>query len=199
HLQRALRAYVAAGENHVERGLEADAPRQSLRAAHPWNDAELHFRQRQRRSWMVGRDAVAAGQRQLEAGAQAGSMDRGDDGRAQLFHSLQQILPEPAHALGVRGRFEFLELLDVGARDERIGLAGDQYYSFNERILIDAQDDAFELADEGGAERVHGLAGFVDGDDEDVVFELGVERWAGLVMRAPPPSSAPFHPRRTPS
>src|SRR4051812_34784819 len=65
HLQSFLRAYAPSGENHIERGLQAHAPRQALRAAHPRNEPELHFRQRERRLRVIGTHAITTCQRQL--------------------------------------------------------------------------------------------------------------------------------------
>ena len=64
------------------------------------------------------------------------------------------------------------KLLDVGAGDEAVRLAGDQHHALDERILIDAREHALELADQRRAERVHRLARHVDRDDEDVVVDV---------------------------
>ena len=54
HLQRLLRADVAAGEDHVERVAHADEPRQPLRSAHARDEPELHFGQREHRLRVIG-------------------------------------------------------------------------------------------------------------------------------------------------
>ena len=89
-------------------------------------------------------------------------MNRGDDGHAQRLHARQQVLPHSTHALGLGGRAHLEELLDVGADDERLRLPGDQYDSLDERIVVDAEQDALELADERCGERVDALARTVD-------------------------------------
>src|SRR5438132_582731 len=61
------RGHSGAGDDQVERGLQAEHARKPLRPASAWNEADLHFRQgdlcRRRR------DAIVAAQGELEAAA----------------------------------------------------------------------------------------------------------------------------------
>ena len=54
-------------EHELERGLRADQPRQALRAARARQQAEFDLRQSQLRTRR--RDAIVAGERELEAAA----------------------------------------------------------------------------------------------------------------------------------
>ncbi len=116
-------AHVLAGEDHVERGAEADEARQSVRAARPRDQAELHFRQREERLGVLGRDAVRAGQRQLEAPAQARAVDRRDDGSPHLLDPIHQLLAHPAQPLRLGSPRELHQLFHVRARDPDIRFA----------------------------------------------------------------------------
>ena len=157
HLQRALRADVPAGENHVERRLQPDPARQPLRAAHARDEAELHFRKRERRLRMVGADAVAAGERHLEPAAEAGAVNRGDDGNAQLSRRSSRAWPVRLIAPHRRPT-DLEELFDVGAGDEAVGFAGDQHEPLNERVVLDSPECVFEFAARLDAQRVDRLS-----------------------------------------
>ena len=65
-------------------------------------------------------DAIAAGERDLETAAEAGAVNRGDDGDAQRLQPVEQVLADAADALRVGRRPELEELLDVGAGDEAV-------------------------------------------------------------------------------
>ena len=101
HLQRALRANAPAGEDHVERGLQPNAARQTLRAAQARDEAELHLGRGERRLGMVGADAIATGERHLEPAAEAGAVNRGDDRHAERSRRSSSILPDAAHRFAV--------------------------------------------------------------------------------------------------
>src|SRR6185437_2172568 len=133
---------------------------------------------------VIRADAIAAGERHLEPAAQTRTVDRGDDRHPQSLEAHEHVLAHPAHPLGLDGGLHVAELLDVGAGDERVRLAGGQYHPFDELILIDAQEDPLKLADQRRAERVHRLARAIDGDDENVAVEpRGERRTAGQALR----------------
>src|SRR4051812_25655487 len=111
---------------------------------------------------MIGADPIATSERQLQAAAETRSMDRGDRRNSQLFQATEQILSETADAFRVRRRLELRKLLDVRPRDESVRLAGDQYESLNERIVIDAREHFLELAGERWTQRVDRRARNVD-------------------------------------
>jgi hypothetical protein len=89
HLEGLLRADVPPGEDHVERALEPDQPRQPLGTAGAGNETELHLGEREHGLGMIGRDAVVAGERGLEPAAEAGAVNRRDDGDAEQMEPLE--------------------------------------------------------------------------------------------------------------
>ena len=94
HLQRAFRAHASPGENHVERGLQPDAARQSLRSTHSGNESELHLGKRERRLRMIGAHAIAARERQLEPAAETRAVNRATTGTRSC--SSRRAYPAPS-------------------------------------------------------------------------------------------------------
>ena len=146
---------LAAG-HHVERLLDTDDARQALRAARAGQKAEVDLGQpalRRRHG-----DPVVAAQRDLEAAAQRGAMDRRDE---WLACALDRILDLDQARRGRR----LAELGDVGAGDERLAVA-DEHDRLGLRIgdgLADAvQDTDTHLL----RQRVDGR--IVDRQDRDV-------------------------------
>jgi hypothetical protein len=106
-----------AGEHEGERLLGPDQPRQALGAAGAGQQPELHLGQAHGR---LGRGhPVVAAQGHLEAAAEGGAVDGGDDGLAAGFHRLQYLVQ--AGSLARRGA----ELGDVGAGNESTPRAGE--------------------------------------------------------------------------
>jgi hypothetical protein len=105
-LLRLLGRDRSAGGHHLHRLGHRDDARQALRAARAWQDAELHLGKAELR---VGRrDAVMAGERELQAAAEREAADRGDQRfrqRVLRVVDLRQVWLEAR-----RG-----ELADVGA------------------------------------------------------------------------------------
>ena len=109
----------------------------ALRAAAAGKQADFDFRQAEPRLIVVGSDAVMAGERQLEAAAHRGAVERRDPGLAARLHAaggqrkLAAFLEQPlvrgflALRLGQfgKGAAERLEHRQVGAAAERV-LAG---------------------------------------------------------------------------
>ena len=62
-------------------------PRKPLRSARARDEPELHLGQREHRLRMIGRDAIAAGERALESAAETRAVDRGDDRHAQRLET----------------------------------------------------------------------------------------------------------------
>jgi hypothetical protein len=103
---------VAAAGHHLQRLLGADDARQALRAAGAGQQAEVHFGQA-----ALGRrhgHAVVAAQRHLEAAAERGAVDRGDDGLVRSRSSCTSASRAPRR---------LAELGDVGAGDEGAAVA----------------------------------------------------------------------------
>ena len=111
------RGHRGAGDDQVERGLQAEHARKPLRPASAWNEADLHFRQgdlcRRRR------DAIVAAQGELEAAAHRHPVHGGDD---RLLASLD--LADHREEVGLLQRFRRAQLVDVCARGEGPAGAG---------------------------------------------------------------------------
>ena len=125
--QRLGGALALAGENHVERRPQADQPRQPLTAARAGDQPELHFGQAELGLGVVGGDPVVAGEGQLQAAAETGAVDRRDDRLGQGLDPAHHLLSLEAQPLRLGLGGERGELLDVGAGDEGVGLAGDEH------------------------------------------------------------------------
>ena len=110
-----------AGHAHLDRFLETDEPRQSLRSFGARDDAEIHLGLSHQR---VGHgDAIVPGHRDLEAAAERRAVHRHDDRLGRVFDLLQQLVH--LGCAGVAAPRQLLEPLDVGARDERPARADD--------------------------------------------------------------------------
>ena len=108
----------------VERRRRAGEPRQPLHAAPAGHDAQHHFGQPEPRAGLVDDDAIAAGERQLEAAAQAEAANERD---RRILHRREALERVPA-ALDERDRAGDVvarspEFVDVGAGDEAVRLA----------------------------------------------------------------------------
>src|SRR6266508_3820732 len=88
-LIRFLRADVLAGENHVERRADTDESWQALRSAGAGNQAELNLGQRENCFWIVRRNPVSRRKRQLECTAEAGPVNRADEGSPHPFNGIE--------------------------------------------------------------------------------------------------------------
>src|SRR5256714_13807929 len=74
---------------------------------------------------MVCGNAVMTGECEFESAAEACPMDADNDRLRESGDALQHLLPFGGEPLGLRGRAERAELLDVGPREEIVGLAGE--------------------------------------------------------------------------
>src|SRR5262249_17686117 len=95
--------------DHRERLLRADDAWQALRAASAGQKAELHLAEPAPPG--LHADAIVAGEGHLEAAAERGAVNGGDDG-------LRRALDEVEHRVEPRLRGRLAEFRDVGARDE---------------------------------------------------------------------------------
>ena len=150
-------------------------PGQPLAAAGAGDQAELHLGETELGLGMVGGDAVGAGERELEAAAETGAVDRGDDRLGQGLDPAHHLLPLEAQPLRFGLGGERGELLDVGAGDEGVGLARDQHHRADLGVVAEPDEQRLELDLDRGVELVDRLAGQVEGDDRDPVAHLGGE------------------------
>ena len=113
--ERVLRRDRIAGQDHRQRLLDADEPRQALRAARARDQAELDLGQAEPRAGR--RDAEMAAQRELEPAAERRAVHR-RDGR------LRHLVERRDHVDQARRLRRLAELGDVGAGDEGASRAG---------------------------------------------------------------------------
>ena len=172
HLQRAFRAHASAGKNHVERGLQPNAPRKTLCAAQSRNQSELNLRKGEGCLRVIGAHSIPTGERQLDPAAETGPVNRCDDRNAQQLEAAQHPLSHLTDRFSRGGRLERGELLDVGTGDEALRLPGDQHHSLNEWIVLGSTEDVFEFAGQRWTERIDRGVRRVDRDDEDAVFDV---------------------------
>ncbi len=108
----------AAGQHHVHRRGRAHQLRQARAAAPAREDAQLGLRQADAGAAVIGGHAVAAGQRQLGAAAQAVAVDGRHGGAGQLGQLLVGGLATADRVVHGAAAVELLELLQVRPGDE---------------------------------------------------------------------------------
>ncbi len=116
--QRVVGFERIAGQDRVHRRFRADQSRQPLRAAAAGQQTDLDFRQAHRCTGR--RDAIVAGECELEPAAERGAVDRCDD----RFRALFDVSPGRTFRLLVGAR-RLAEVADVGAGDECAAFTGD--------------------------------------------------------------------------
>src|SRR6266851_1966409 len=168
HTLRAARIHGPAREQHVERGSRADEARQALDAAPARKDAEHHFRKREACSGLIYRDAIAAGERELDAPAHAETVYERKRREGQGFEFVIEIPAALDQAHRVVRVLDLGELLDVGARDESGDIAGtdDKPSGILGTELIEYP---VELRHHVGGQDVRGGALLVERQPDDVV------------------------------
>ena len=156
------RAKRRPGQNDVQRLLDADQPRQALRAAGAGDKAELDLGQAAfgRRN----RDAIMRGQRHLEPAAERRPMQRGD-------HRLRGVL-DSIEDLGKVGRGRGLaEFGNVGAGDEGPPVADDND-RLDRAVRLGLLDAPIEAVADGLRQSVHRRR--VDRDQRDFALNRKV-------------------------
>ena len=163
NLQRLLGAHILPRENHVERGLQSHATRQTLRATRARNQTELHFGEREHRLRCVGSNAIRASERELESTAEAGALNRHHNRHAPLLDARHHRVAKGARILRILRRLELKELIDIRAGNKGPGLPGNQHRSLHARILVELLNHRGEFVDHRGRELVDALARQVKG------------------------------------
>ena len=112
---------------------------------------------------------------QLNAAAQADTMDRSDGRDWQRLDIHEDRLPEPDLLLGVRGILEFSDLIHVGTGDERIRFAAADYHRFDPAFSTcraGAIEGLREAPHDGLGENVQAAFGIVE---RDPPYTVGVD------------------------
>ena len=114
------------------------------RAAESRMNTKLNFGQPQNRFFVLQHQPVITGHREFEAATQGKSVDGGNGWTAQRLQAIEHLLPQPDQFIGLLGRFNLRELVDVGAHNESIALAGMNDESAG-RIVFVRRDNVREL------------------------------------------------------
>ena len=188
-------AHMSAGQNHAQRALRADLPRQAVES--PCQRSQAHLRLRQREDRLVGSDDQIAGQRDLEPATHGNAVDRSDD-------RLGQIEPggEARETSGHRYALAALRLIaKVVAGAEAPTAAGDDG---NPHVVVGGEVVEYltKLGIGGRVQRVQAIRS-VQGDGHHVVLlvDQTVLRHGGLSFLFPQfdfPDAAPGPAVRTP-
>jgi hypothetical protein len=107
-------------------------------------NAELHLWQTEAHAAVVGGDAVAAGERKLQAAAEGETVDGRGGGAGQRFEAVHHLLPRADQLVGLLRCAQADELLDVGTGDEATRLRGAHHDRARVRAL-DVPEQLIEL------------------------------------------------------
>ena len=134
---RLVGAQRLAGEHHLHGGAHAGEAHRADRAAETRMDAQHHFREADREFVALDADAIAAGQRQLQAAAERKAVNDGHAwGRASASMRAKIAVRATHHFLGLRRVREPRRIrLHVGTGDEAIGFAGTDDQAARRRTL----------------------------------------------------------------
>ena len=116
----AFRGQHLAGEDQAQSLAESDQARQAGGAAPGGQDAELGLGQADLAGGTAAGDAVVAGEREFEAAAEAGAVDRSDRRHRQGGDPVEYPLAERDEPIGRIG----IDALQIRAGDEDAGFGG---------------------------------------------------------------------------
>ena len=164
-----------AGHEDVGHGLgEAEHPDGADDAAAAGQQAEGDLGQSDLGAAGVGHDAMVAREREFEAAAEGGAVDRGHDGHAAGLEGTHAALDTHrplVELLGLLGA-GLDHGLEVAAAEEAL-LGGGEDDSLDGVLLgHDAVDRGGEVVDEAGVHRVGAVVGVVHGEGDDAVAVL---------------------------
>ena len=153
-LEGLLRDNRFASENEVERLGQTDETREPRAAAPRRQDAELHFGQTELRSLVRRGEAEVAGEADLEAAAQARTVNRGSGRQRKRGEPAEDALAELNHlAQCVHRRGG--ERMQVRAGDEDAGLGAGEHDAAQGGITLDAIKVGVQLFQRGAVKDVH--------------------------------------------
>ena len=167
HALGAPRVDRLAGEEHVERGRRADELRQPLHAVPGRHDAEHHLGQREARLRVVERDAVAAGERELDAAAHAEAVHHRGGGEGQLVQLWNTSQPSRTNASASCGDLKRVNS-STSAPAMKLSFAERMTRPFG-RSARDRVERAAQLFERLARERVGRLALLVEGEPGEAV------------------------------
>jgi hypothetical protein len=169
---------------HLQGLADAGQPGQPLGPAGAGDDPELDLRLAHLRG--RHRDPVVAGHGDLEAAAESRAVDRTHDRLREVLEGAEER-GEAFAALLLAGG-DLLELLDVGAGDERLARA-DQDEPLHRPVAPRGLEGGVDPFRDAGADRVHRRV--VDGDDADLVASGEGDELHRAGLERPPRGAGP--------
>jgi hypothetical protein len=160
-------AHVAPGQHHGHRFERVDEPRQAHRAAEAGMQAEHDLGQAEPR--LLDRDAIVAGERDLEPAAEAIAVDDGDGGRAEVIEPVDHRVRLRQARLDRGDVGHAAELVDVGAGDEARRLGGAQHHAPRQTAL-EARERVVQFGEHVLRQGVGARARLVEDEPGDVVL-----------------------------
>jgi len=164
------------GEDHIERCARTDEAGQALAAPRARQDTELDLGKADLRLGVIRRHAMRARERELEATAEARTVDPDGDRLWEPGHLLEQLLAVRRQALSLGGRGEPHELLDVGAGDEVVGLAREKRDRLDVRVVPQRFEACAKLVLHRARDRVDRVVFVFENDDGDPVLDFPSQR-----------------------
>ena len=174
-LDRLGRLVPGALQQHLHQAVgDAEQPDDAGDAAGAGQQAEGDLGQAELRLRVVQRDPAVAGQRDLEAAAERGAVQRGDDGLAERLEPAQVGL-DLGDAGGELGRVLVGHLgqqLEVAAGEEGVLRRGDDHAGDRVLLGVEPVDACRQRRAEGVVHRVGALARVVQRQRDDAVGVL---------------------------
>src|SRR4029077_3437595 len=106
---------------------------------------------------VIGRNAIMARESEFESAAETGAMNADRDRLRKTGYAVQQVLAVGRESLGFSGRAEREELLNIGAGNEVVSLAGEEGDSLHARIGGQRREAGEEFILHGARDDVDGL------------------------------------------
>src|SRR6185312_4713357 len=137
--------FVAGGKNHVQRCARTDEARQAIRSTSARNQPQLHLGKSEYGLGVIAGDAIAAGKRQFQPTAEAGTMDCSHERLGGIGDALHQQLTILRKARRFLDRSQRGELLDVGAGNEDVRLAGSDHDGLDEFVALEPLEQVLQF------------------------------------------------------
>ena len=168
-LERPRGLQAAPGQDQVESGGQADEAGQPLRSSRTGQQPQSHLGQTEHGLRVIGGNAVAARERQLESAAQARPVDGRHHRHSRSLQPVEHGVGAPRQGLALEGARDGREVLDVGPGHEVVGLAARDHHRLEAGVRFDDGEDLVELRHQALAQRVQLLSGHVEGEHQHAV------------------------------
>jgi len=160
-------AHVLAGQHQVHRRRDADQSNATHGAAESRMYPQQDLGQTEHRLRVVDEHAMAAGECELEATAEAEAVDRGHGRAGQALQPRKDRMSGEDPGQRVLWRADLLELVDIRARDEA-RLARGQHDAVG-ALALDLPQARIELVDHVARQRIGGGVSSVEREPRDAV------------------------------